>query len=313
MEQWRVAGSHQCLGEEAVQSQLRSSRRNYNTFGQVSKAMLERGHDRDVLQCRVKVKELRSAYCKAHEGNRCSGAAPTTCRFYKELDVILGGDPTASLMTTMDTSEQGGRGPRVRVLGWGDTPESQKACSQELFSSQEEDSQSQQPVLGEGEAEERVTVSLTTGLPISSTAQRLQNLRKKPRKSKDDTLKAVMDQSAREELSNLSLKSESTCYYGFLRQAVAKGISHYALQVDVEQCGQKKAALPDSNSGVKPLSHHAVDENCTTGLSIELFNGKNKLTTNIVLLSGCPESFMPYSLLTSRRLLTDVVDVLLVV
>ncbi|XP_050822722.1 uncharacterized protein LOC127057738 isoform X2 [Gopherus flavomarginatus] len=113
-------------GEEAVQSQLHSSCRNYDTYGQISRAMLERGHDWDTVQCRVKVKELWSAYCKAHEGNRHSGAAPTTCHFYKELDVILEGDPTANLKTTMDTSERAGRWrrrkPRVTVLGWGETP-----------------------------------------------------------------------------------------------------------------------------------------------------------------------------------------------
>ncbi|XP_050813889.1 zinc finger and SCAN domain-containing protein 29-like [Gopherus flavomarginatus] len=118
--------------EEAVRSQLHSSHRNYDTYGQISRAMLERGHDRDALLCRVKVKELRSAYCKARKGNRCYGAAPTTCHFYKELDTILGGDPTANLRTTMDTSERrrkeeeegGRRKPRVRVLEWGETPRS---------------------------------------------------------------------------------------------------------------------------------------------------------------------------------------------
>ncbi|XP_050817598.1 uncharacterized protein LOC127055059 [Gopherus flavomarginatus] len=91
--------------------------------------MLERGHDQDALQFRVKVKELQSAYCKAREGNHRSGAAPTTCRFYKELDAILGGDPTANPRTTMDASEWGSgegggerRKPRVRVLEWGKTP-----------------------------------------------------------------------------------------------------------------------------------------------------------------------------------------------
>ncbi|XP_050795438.1 zinc finger and SCAN domain-containing protein 20-like [Gopherus flavomarginatus] len=121
-----------------------------------------------MVQCRVTVKELRSAYCKAREGNRRSGAAPTTCRFYKELDAILGGDPTANPMTTMDSSEWreegevwGGTESEGTGVG-GDTPESQEACSQELFSSQEEGSQSQQLELGEGQAEERVPVSLNT-------------------------------------------------------------------------------------------------------------------------------------------------------
>ncbi|KAM9172590.1 ecto-ADP-ribosyltransferase 4 isoform 4-T5 [Pangshura tecta] len=187
MEQWRVAGPHQCLREEAVQSQLRSSRRKYDSYGQISRAMLERGHDQDALQCRVKVKELRSAYCKARKGNRRSGAAPTTCCFYKELDVILGGEPTTTPRTMMDTSEQGEEEEEESEsegtgIG-GDTPESQEACSQELFSSQEEGSQSQQLVLGGGQTEEQVReATLRSWLPMLSMSQRLQNLWKKLRK-----------------------------------------------------------------------------------------------------------------------------------
>ncbi|XP_050773934.1 zinc finger and SCAN domain-containing protein 29-like [Gopherus flavomarginatus] len=191
-------------GEEAVQSQLRSSRRNYDTYGQISKSMLQRGHEWDVLQCRVKVKELRSTYCKAHEGNCRSGTAPTTCRFYKELDAILGCDPTANPRTTMESSEQEEEGEGVEETESeatgveGDTPESQEACSQELFSSQEEASQSQQlELVGEEEAEERVPVSLNPPA-LSQPAERLQNLRHKPRKSKEDLVKAVMNQYARE-------------------------------------------------------------------------------------------------------------------
>ncbi|KAG6932237.1 zinc finger and SCAN domain containing 29, partial [Chelydra serpentina] len=93
-------------GEEVVQSQLRSSRRNFDTFGQVSRDMMERGHEQDALQCRIKVKELRSAYRKARKANSRSGAPPTTCRFYKELDAILGSDPTSIPSTTVDMGER---------------------------------------------------------------------------------------------------------------------------------------------------------------------------------------------------------------
>ncbi|XP_050780017.1 zinc finger and SCAN domain-containing protein 20-like [Gopherus flavomarginatus] len=191
-------------GEEAVQAQLRSSRRNYDTYGQISQSLLIRGHEQDVLQCRVKIKELHSAYCKAHEGNRRSGAAPTTCRFYKELDAILGCDPTANPRSTMESSEQGEVGEGVeeaesQATGVeGDTPESQEACSQELFSSQEEASQSQQrEVAGEEEAEERARVTLTNAAG-SPASRRLQNLRKNPRKSKEELIKAVMNHYSRE-------------------------------------------------------------------------------------------------------------------
>ncbi|XP_050802763.1 zinc finger and SCAN domain-containing protein 29-like [Gopherus flavomarginatus] len=165
---------------------------------------MRKGHEWDALQCRVKIKELRSAYCKAREGNCRSGAAPTTCRFYKELDAILGCDPTANPRSTMESSEQGEVGEVVEdgdseATGVeGDTPESQYTGSQELFSSQEEASQSQQQeVDGEEEIEDRARVTLTTaaGSPASC---RLQNLRRNPRKSKEELIKSVMSHYNRE-------------------------------------------------------------------------------------------------------------------
>nr|XP_048708994.1 zinc finger protein with KRAB and SCAN domains 2-like [Caretta caretta] len=149
---------------------------------------MERGHDRDALQCRVKVKELRNAYCKTCEANSRSGAAPATCRFYKELDAILGGDLTSTLSTTMDTSEpsstrqeeeqqSGSEGAPAEK----DTPASLDACSQELFSSQEEGSQLRQPVLGEGQTPEEVPdATLRSQLSMLSLAERLQRIRKRP-------------------------------------------------------------------------------------------------------------------------------------
>ncbi|KAH1171497.1 hypothetical protein KIL84_007115, partial [Mauremys mutica] len=64
----------------------------------------------------------------------------------------------------MDSSEQGEErevegGIETDSEGTGvggDTPESQEACSQELFSSQEEASQSQHLELGEEESQEQV-------------------------------------------------------------------------------------------------------------------------------------------------------------
>ncbi|KAM7171482.1 zinc finger and SCAN domain-containing protein 29-like [Macrochelys suwanniensis] len=158
-------------GEEAVQSQLRSSRRNFDTFGQISRAMMERGHDWDAMQCRIKVKELRSAYRKPREANSRSGAPHTTCQFYKELDTILGGDPTTVPSTTVDTGEQEEEGVEESrsegAVAGGDTPDSLGACSQELFSSQEEGNQSQRPVCVGGEREEQVRDATLRSPPSS--------------------------------------------------------------------------------------------------------------------------------------------------
>ncbi|EMP38391.1 hypothetical protein UY3_04401 [Chelonia mydas] len=91
-------------GEEAVQSQLCSSCRNVDTDGQISCSLWEKSCDQDTLQCTSKGKELRHAYQKAREANGQSSAVPQTCHFFKELDAILGSDPTSTTKTHMDTS-----------------------------------------------------------------------------------------------------------------------------------------------------------------------------------------------------------------
>ncbi|XP_074919578.1 uncharacterized protein LOC142046523 [Chelonoidis abingdonii] len=199
-------------GEEAVQAQLRSSHRNYDTFGQISRDMMETGNDQDALQCRVKMKELQNAYHKACKANRCSAPVlpPRPAVFTKELDAILGGDPTSTLSTTMDTSEPSptsqeeekqeqsdSKGAEVEE----DTPASLDGCSQKLFSSQEEGSQLRRPVLREGQTPEEVPdATLRSQLSMLSPAERLQRLRKRPHRSKEDMLHEVMQQSLNENL-----------------------------------------------------------------------------------------------------------------
>ncbi|EMP37854.1 Zinc finger and SCAN domain-containing protein 29 [Chelonia mydas] len=154
-------------GQEAVQSQLRSSHRNYDTYGHISRYMTERGHD--TLECRVKVKELQNAYHRAQEANRRSGAAPTSCRFYKELDAILSGNSTSTAKTTVGTlvarmPVESGPSQEEEILNEdveveGD-PEAEgnlelrDACSPELFSTLEEASQPQLFYLGEAQTGE---------------------------------------------------------------------------------------------------------------------------------------------------------------
>ncbi|XP_065405770.1 uncharacterized protein LOC135972278 [Chrysemys picta bellii] len=90
-------------GEDSVLAELRSKRRNAKTFEKISKGMMERGHNRDSDQCRVKVKELRQAYQKTKEANGRSGSEPRTCRFYAELHAILGGAATTTPPVTVDS------------------------------------------------------------------------------------------------------------------------------------------------------------------------------------------------------------------
>ncbi|EMP34215.1 hypothetical protein UY3_08639 [Chelonia mydas] len=115
------------------------------------------------------MKELRNAHHKVWEGNHHSGAVPTSSWFYEELDAILGGDPTSPLKATVDTSVacmpvESGLSQEEEILDEdvereGD-PEgrtswrSRDACCQELFSTPEEASQSQQSDLGKAQTGE---------------------------------------------------------------------------------------------------------------------------------------------------------------
>ncbi|EMP38191.1 hypothetical protein UY3_04623 [Chelonia mydas] len=107
--------------KEAVQSQLRSSCRNFNTYGQISCGLCEKGYDWDTVQCIAKIKELSQAYQKAREANHHSAAAPKSCRFYKELDAILCNDPTSTSKRPMDPlvgleAEDSGPNPKDEVV-----------------------------------------------------------------------------------------------------------------------------------------------------------------------------------------------------
>ncbi|EMP29269.1 hypothetical protein UY3_13617 [Chelonia mydas] len=83
-------------GEESVQAELCSKRRNANIVAKISKGMMDKGYNRDTQQCRVKVKELKQAYQKTKDANGGSGSEPHTCRFYDELHAILRSTPTTT-------------------------------------------------------------------------------------------------------------------------------------------------------------------------------------------------------------------------
>ncbi|EMP40852.1 Zinc finger and SCAN domain-containing protein 29 [Chelonia mydas] len=96
-----------CWGDESVMAELRSKKRNANTYTKVSRAMTERGYSRDTEQCRTKIKELRQAYQKAREANGCSGSQPHTCHFYRELLSIMGGNDPSTPPLSVDTCKGG--------------------------------------------------------------------------------------------------------------------------------------------------------------------------------------------------------------
>lgn len=93
-------------GEESVQAELGSSRRNAEISATITRDMGEKGYTKDTQQCCMKIKERWQAYQKTREANSHSGSAPQTCCFYKELHAILGGDPTTTPKRSVDTYQE---------------------------------------------------------------------------------------------------------------------------------------------------------------------------------------------------------------
>ncbi|XP_074919487.1 uncharacterized protein LOC142046419 [Chelonoidis abingdonii] len=192
--------------EDSVLTELRSKRRNEKTFEKIFKAIMEKGHTRDSVQCRVKIKELRQPYQKTKEANRRSGAGPKTCRFYAELHAILGGSATPLPHPCPVDSEVG-----VVISAMAEdsadgedeeeeeedelaesTQHSVLPNSQELFLTQTElPSQPSQATSPDNEAMEATSAANFSSLPTPS--QRLSQIRRRKKKTRDEMFSEIME------------------------------------------------------------------------------------------------------------------------
>ncbi|XP_053904265.1 uncharacterized protein LOC128848326 isoform X1 [Malaclemys terrapin pileata] len=190
-------------GEDSVLAELRSKRRNAKTFEKISKGMMERGHNRDSDQCRVKVKELRQAYQKTKEANGRSGSEPRTCRFYAELHAILGGAATTTPPVTVDsgsgivssaTSEDSADGEEEEEDELAEsTQHSVLPNSQDLFLSLTEvPSQPSQASIQDHDPMEGTSAAANlSSLPPPS--RRLSQIRRRRKRTRDDMFTEIME------------------------------------------------------------------------------------------------------------------------
>ena len=70
--------------------------------------------------------------------------------------------------------------------------------------------------------------------------------------------------------------------------------------------------LSDSNCCLEPVSCAVVAEDCTSGLVIEVFDDLDKVGADVILLYGCPQSYMPNPVEGFLEINDDTADVLLV-
>ena len=76
--------------ETNIQEQLEGAVRNKAVFERISKRLKEAGYDKDWTQCRAKIKNLKTLYKRVKDNNSRSGRGRKVCKFYDEIDAILG-------------------------------------------------------------------------------------------------------------------------------------------------------------------------------------------------------------------------------
>lgn len=70
--------------------------RHVEIFRMLVPEMHTRGYEKTAEQMKLKLKNLKAAYFKCKRNNNVSGAAPSTCPFYNELELLYGSRPSAS-------------------------------------------------------------------------------------------------------------------------------------------------------------------------------------------------------------------------
>ena len=80
-------------GDSKIQEELDGAVRNKNNLR--TNTLAEKGYEHDWQQCRAKLKNLKTQYRKVKDHNGETGRGRIMCKFYKELDNILGHRPAS--------------------------------------------------------------------------------------------------------------------------------------------------------------------------------------------------------------------------
>ena len=76
--------------------------------------------------------------------------------------------------------------------------------------------------------------------------------------------------------------------------------------------GESRQSLSDFTCCLEPVFYAAVEEDCTSGLVIEVFDDSDEVGAGVLLLHGCPQSCMPYPVEGLLEVYEDMVELLLV-
>ena len=92
-------------GDSKIQEELDGAVRNKVVFVNIAKQLQDHGYERDWKQCRAKIKNLKTKYREVKDNNGGTGRGRKSCKFYLELDEILGHRPASVPSVLLDTGE----------------------------------------------------------------------------------------------------------------------------------------------------------------------------------------------------------------
>ena len=92
-------------GDSTIQEDLDGAVRNKVIFQKIAKKLQEQGIQRDWVQCRAKIKNLKTKYRASKNHNGITGNGRKTCKFYSQLDRILGHRPASVPSALLDSGE----------------------------------------------------------------------------------------------------------------------------------------------------------------------------------------------------------------
>ena len=79
--------------EASIPKELDGAVRNKAVLSKIAKRLQDAGFEKDWVQCRAKVKNLKTLYKKVKDSNATSGRARIVCPHFELLDSILGARP----------------------------------------------------------------------------------------------------------------------------------------------------------------------------------------------------------------------------
>ena len=74
-------------------------------YDEIARKMREQRYSRNTEQCRNKVKNLKKLYREVKDNNKETGRGRKTCKFFEELDLILGHRPATVPTSLLDTGD----------------------------------------------------------------------------------------------------------------------------------------------------------------------------------------------------------------